>query len=118
MASKAIVGEKVGMTQVWDDQNRAIPVTVLKVAPVRVVQVKTPETDGYAALQVTWGFRRNSTLTKPQAGHYAKAGVNPGRALVELRLDDVADTIERATSAAVTPLMPARSRSTRTSTVG
>ena len=46
MASKAIVGEKVGMTQVWDDQNRAIPVTVLKVAPVRVVQVKTPETDG------------------------------------------------------------------------
>ncbi len=91
MASKAIVGEKVGMTQVWDDQNRAVPVTVLKVAPVRVVQVKTPETDGYAALQVTWGFRRNSTLTKPQLGHYAKAGVNPGRALVELRLDDVAD---------------------------
>ena len=91
MASKAIVGEKVGMTQVWDDQNRAVPVTVLKVAPVRVVQVKTPETDGYSALQVTWGFRRNSTLTKPQIGHYAKAGVNPGRALVELRLDDVAD---------------------------
>ncbi len=91
MASKAIVGEKVGMTQVWDDQNRAVPVTVLKVAPVRVVQVKTPETDGYSALQVTWGFRRNSTLSKPQIGHYAKAGVNPGRALVELRLDDVAD---------------------------
>ena len=62
VASKAIVGEKVGMTQVWDDQNRAVPVTVLKVAPVRVVQVKTPETDGYAALQVTWGFRRNSTI--------------------------------------------------------
>ena len=91
MARKAIVGEKVGMTQVWDDQNRAVPVTVLKVAPVRVVQVKTPETDGYSALQVTWGFRRNSTLTKPEAGHYAKAGVNPGRTLVELRLDDVAD---------------------------
>ena len=91
VASKAIVGEKVGMTQVWDDQNRAVPVTVLKVAPVRVVQVKTPETDGYSALQVTWGFRRNSTLTKPQLGHYAKAGVNPGRGLVELRLDDVAD---------------------------
>ncbi len=91
MARKAIVGEKVGMTQVWDDQNRAIPVTVLKVAPVRVVQVKTPATDGYSALQVTWGFRRNSTLTKPQAGHYSKAGVNPGRKLVELRLDDVAE---------------------------
>ena len=91
MASKAIVGEKVGMTQVWDDQNRAVPVTVLKVAPVRVVQVKTPETDGYAALQVTWGFRRATTLSKPESGHYAKAGVNPGRKLVELRLDDVAD---------------------------
>ena len=91
MASKAIVGEKVGMTQVWDDQNRAVPVTVLKVAPVRVVQVKTPETDGYSALQVTWGFRRNSTLNKPETGHYTKAGVNPGRRLVELRLDDVGD---------------------------
>jgi large subunit ribosomal protein L3 len=91
VASKAIVGEKVGMTQVWDDQNRAIPVTVLKVAPVRVVQVKTPETDGYSALQVTWGFRRASTLTKPEIGHYAKASVEPGRKLVELRLDDVGE---------------------------
>ena len=83
MASKAIVGEKVGMTQVWDDQNRAIPVTVLKVAPVRVVQVKTPETDGYSALQVTWGFRRSSTLTKAEIGHFAKSSVEPGRGLVE-----------------------------------
>jgi large subunit ribosomal protein L3 len=91
VASKAIVGEKVGMTQIWDDQHRAIPVTVLKVAPVRVVQVKTPETDGYSALQVTWGFRRTSTLTKPEIGHYAKADVEPGRGLVELRLDDVAE---------------------------
>ena len=88
MASKAIVGEKVGMTQIWDDQNRAIPVTVLRVAPVRVVQVKTPETEGYSALQVTWGHRRSSTLTKPEQGHYDKAGVDPGRRLVELRLDD------------------------------
>src|ERR1700678_4630764 len=79
------------MTQVWDDQNRAIPVTVLRVAPVRVVQVKTPETDGYAARQVTWGFRRATTLTKPEIGHYAKASVEPGRGLVELRLDDVAE---------------------------
>jgi large subunit ribosomal protein L3 len=91
VASKAIVGEKVGMTQVWDDQNRAIPVTVLKVAPVRVVQVKTPETDGYSALQVTWGFRRSSTLTKAEIGHFAKSSVEPGRGLVELRLDDVTD---------------------------
>ena len=91
MASKAIVGEKVGMTQIWDDQNRAIPVTVLRVAPVRVVQVKTPEHEGYSALQVTWGHRRASTLTRPEQGHYDKAGVDPGRRLVELRLDDASD---------------------------
>ena len=89
MATKAIVGEKVGMTQIWDDQNRAIPVTVLRVAPVRVVQVKTPETEGYSALQVTWGHRRSNTLTRPEQGHYGKAGVDPGRRLVELRLDDI-----------------------------
>ena len=88
VATKAIVGEKVGMTQVWDDQNRAIAVTVLKVAPVRVVQVKTLEREGYSALQVTWGVRRASTLTKPELGHYAAAGVDPGRHLVELRIDD------------------------------
>src|SRR6202161_4909975 len=79
------------MTQVWDEQHRAIPVTVLKVAPVRVVQVKTVESDGYSALQVTWGFRRASTLNKPEIGHFAKASVDPGRGLVELRLDDVAE---------------------------
>jgi large subunit ribosomal protein L3 len=76
------------MTQIWDDQNRAIPVTVLRVAPVRVVQVKTLEHERYSALQVTWGHRRTSTLTKPEQGHYDKAGVDPGRRLVELRLDD------------------------------
>ena len=91
MATKAIVGEKVGMTQVWDDQNRAIPVTVLRVAPARVVQVKTPEREGYAAVQVTWGFRRTSTLTKPELGHYERAGVDPGRKLVELRLEDTSE---------------------------
>jgi large subunit ribosomal protein L3 len=76
------------MTQIWDDQNRAIPVTVVRVSPVRVVQVKTPEQEGYSALQVTWGHRRSSTLTKPEQGHYGKAGVDPGRRLVELRIDD------------------------------
>ncbi len=89
MASKAIVGEKVGMTQIWDDQNRAIPVTVVKVPAMRVVQVKTPERDGYAALQVTFGSVRPSRLTQPEAGHFARAGVEPGRRLVELRLDDI-----------------------------
>ncbi|MHB8826766.1 MAG: 50S ribosomal protein L3 [Acidimicrobiales bacterium] len=89
MATKAIVGEKVGMTQVWDDQQRAIPVTVVRVSPARVVQVKTPEKEGYSALQVTWGTRRTSTLTKPELGHFEKAGVAPGTKLVELRIDDV-----------------------------
>jgi large subunit ribosomal protein L3 len=88
MARKAIVGEKVGMTQVWDDDHRAIPVTVVRVSPVRVVQVKTPERDGYAAVQVTYGTQKASRLTKPEAGHFARAGVEPGRKLVELRLDD------------------------------
>ena len=91
MATKAIVGEKVGMTQIWDEQHRAIPVTVLRVSPVRVVQVKTPEREGYSALQVTWGFRRTSTLNKPILGHYEKAGVDPGRRLVELRIDDISN---------------------------
>ena len=89
MATRAIVGEKVGMTQVWDEQHRAVPVTVLRVAPVRVVQVKTPEREGYSALQVTWGFRRPATLTRAERGHYEHAGVEPGRRLVELRLDGV-----------------------------
>jgi len=88
MATRAIVGEKVGMTQVWDDQNRAIPVTVVRVQPCRVVQVKTPDTDGYSALQVTVGFTKASKLTKPEAGHFAKADVEPGKHLVELRIDD------------------------------
>jgi large subunit ribosomal protein L3 len=91
VATKAIVGEKVGMTQIWDDQHRAIPVTMVRVAPARVVQVKTPENDGYSAVQVTWGFRRRSTLTKPEEGHYEKAGVEPGRRLIELRVDDVSE---------------------------
>jgi len=86
--SKAIVGEKVGMTQIWDSDNRAIAVTVVKVTPVRVVQLKTPDRDGYSAVQVTFGNRRPSTLTKPVLGQYAKAEVDPGRELVELRVAD------------------------------
>ncbi len=89
MATKAIVGEKVGMTQIWDDANRIVPVTVVRVAPVRVVQVKTLERDGYSALQVTFGHRNAAKLSKPKAGHFGKAGVEPGAKLVELRLDDV-----------------------------
>jgi large subunit ribosomal protein L3 len=88
MANRAIVGEKVGMTQVWDDQNRVVPVTVLKVTPCRVVQVKRPDTDGYSAVQVTYGIKKATALTKPEAGHFAKGSVDPGTRLVELRLDD------------------------------
>ncbi len=91
MATKAIVGEKVGMTQVWDDENRIVPVTVLRVPPCRVVQVKTPDTDGYSAIQVTRGVKDAGKLTRPEAGHFEKAGVDPGRSLVELRLDDVSE---------------------------
>jgi large subunit ribosomal protein L3 len=89
MATKAIVGEKVGMTQIWDDQNRIVPVTVVKVAPARVVQVKTTERDGYSALQVTYGTRKPSRVNQPTAGHYTAAGVEAGVRLVELRIDDV-----------------------------
>ena len=91
MATKAIVGEKVGMTQVWSDDNRVVPVTVVKVAPLRIVQVKTPEHDGYSALQVTFGHTKPTKLTKPAAGHFSKAGVDAGSRLVELRIDDVSD---------------------------
>ncbi len=90
MSDKALVGEKVGMTQVWDDQNRVVPVTVLKVAPCRVVQIKRPDTDGYSALQVTYGNKKVRSVNKPEAGHFDKAAVEPGVRLVELRIDDTA----------------------------
>ena len=89
MATKAIVGEKLGMTQVWADDNKVIPVTVLRVETARVVQIKTSERDGYTALQVTYGQQDPKKLTKPEAGHFASAGVDAGRKLVELRLDSV-----------------------------
>ncbi len=89
MAQKEIVGEKVGMTQVWGDDQRVIPVTVLRVEPARVVQVKTGERDGYTAVQVTYGSKDAKKLTKPEAGHFASAGVAPGRRVVELRLDSI-----------------------------
>jgi large subunit ribosomal protein L3 len=91
MATKAIVGEKVGMTQVWDEENRVVPVTVLRVSACRVVQVKTPEHDGYSAIQVTLGVKDAAKLNQPEAGHFEKAGVDAGRKLVELRLDDVSE---------------------------
>ena len=91
MANKAIVAEKVGMTQLWNEDNQVVPVTMLRVSPCRIVQIKTNENDGYSALQVTYGQAREKSLTKPEAGHFAKAGVDAGVKLVELRVDDVTD---------------------------
>ncbi len=88
MARKAIVGEKVGMTQLWDDQNNVVPVTVVRVSPARVVQVKTPDRDGYAAIQVTYGTVKASRMSNPEKGHFAAAGVEPGKDLREFRVDD------------------------------
>ncbi len=83
-----VVGRKIGMTRVHDAAGAAVPVTVLEVTPNRVTQVKTVERDGYRAVQVTVGERRADRLTKPLAGHYAKAGVAPGRGLWEFRLEE------------------------------
>ncbi len=83
-----IVGRKCGMTRVFTEDGAAIPVTVIEVQPNRVAQVKTVERDGYRAVQVTTGTRRASRITKPLAGHYAKAGVEAGRGLWEFRLDE------------------------------
>ncbi len=86
---KAIIGKKASMTQIWDDQDRAVPVTLIDVSPCRVVQVKTKDTDGYDAIQVTTGERNTNRLSKPALGHFENTGVEPGARLMELRLDDV-----------------------------
>ena len=88
-----LVGRKCGMTRVFTDAGDSVPVTVVELLPNRVTQVKTVERDGYRAVQVTYGARRPQLLSKAVAGHYAKANVAPGRALLEFRLrgDDGAD---------------------------
>ena len=85
----AILGEKLGMTQIFDENARAIPVTVIKAGPCHVVQIKTPERDGYSAVQISFGEAKPGRVNKPDAGHYAKAGVAPATDLVEIRVDDV-----------------------------
>jgi large subunit ribosomal protein L3 len=81
-----LVGRKVGMTRIFTDDGESIPVTVLDVSNNRVTQVKSPEVDGYAAVQVAYGERRASRVSKAQVGHYAKAGVEAGSVLKEFRL--------------------------------
>jgi large subunit ribosomal protein L3 len=83
-----LVGRKAGMTRVFTDAGESLPVTVIEALPNRIVQVKDSKADGYRAIQVTFGSRRASRLTKPVAAHYAKPGVLPGEKLVEFRLAD------------------------------
>ncbi|VVE17911.1 MULTISPECIES: 50S ribosomal protein L3 [Pandoraea] len=85
--SLGLVGRKVGMTRIFTDDGDSIPVTVLDVSNNRVTQIKTDETDGYTAVQVTFGKRRATRVTKAAAGHYAKAGVEAGEILKEFRVD-------------------------------
>jgi large subunit ribosomal protein L3 len=110
---KAIIGEKLGMTQVFSDENRAIPVTVIKAGPVRVTQIKRTETDGYDAIQIAFKEMAASRAGRPAVGHFAKADAPPHRHVVEVRVDDpdsyelgqeitVADVLEAGKKADVT----------------
>lgn len=83
-----VVGRKVGMTRIFTEEGASLPVTVIEVEPNRVTQLRTEETDGYRAVQVTVGSRRASRVTKAMAGHFAKAGVEAGRGTWEFRLND------------------------------
>jgi large subunit ribosomal protein L3 len=83
-----MVGRKCGMSRVFTEEGRSVPVTVIQLEEHRITQLKTPERDGYRAVQVTTGRCKPSRLTKPEAGHFAKAGVEPGRGLWEFRLED------------------------------
>jgi large subunit ribosomal protein L3 len=88
---KGLLGEKLGMTQVWDENNRVVPVTVVKAGPCVVTQVKTPEQDGYSSVQIAFGAIDPRKVNKPASGHFAKAGVTPRRHLVELRTSDASE---------------------------
>lgn len=88
---KGILGTKLGMTQVFDENNRIVPVTVVRAGPCIVTQVRTKESDGYEAVQLAFGAIDPRKVTKPVAGHFAKAGVTPRRHLVELRTTDAGD---------------------------
>jgi len=83
-----LIGRKVGMTRIFTEDGTSIPVTVIEATPNRVTQVRSEETDGYRALQVTTGTKKANRVNKAEAGHFAKAGVEAGRTLVEFRLED------------------------------
>ncbi|MFG1850735.1 50S ribosomal protein L3 [Actinomadura geliboluensis] len=88
---KGVLGEKLGMTQVFDDEGRIVPVTVVQAGPCVVTQLKTQEKDGYAAVQIGYGQIDPRKVNKPSTGHFEKAGVTPRRFLVELRADDTTE---------------------------
>ena len=88
---KGILGKKLGMTQVFDEDNRVVPVTVVEAGPCVVTQIRTEEKDGYSAIQIAYGDIDPRKVNKPQSGHFAKAGVTPRRYVTEIRMDDVSD---------------------------
>jgi len=90
-AIKGVLGEKLGMTQVWDADSRLIPVTVVQAGPCVVTQVRGTDTDGYDAVQIAYGEINPRKVNQPMSGHFEKAGVTPRRHLVELRTSDAAD---------------------------
>ena len=89
--TKGLLGTKLGMTQVWDENNKLVPVTVVEIAPNVVTQVRTVEKDGYAAVQIAYGAIDPRKVTKPLTGHFEKAGSTPRRHLTEVRTADAAE---------------------------
>jgi large subunit ribosomal protein L3 len=88
---KGVLGEKLGMTQVWDENNKVVPVTVVKAGPCVVTQIRTPEVDGYSAIQIAFGAIDPRKVNKPDSGHFSKAGVTPRRYVTELRTSNAAE---------------------------
>ena len=89
--TKGLLGKKLGMTQVWDENNKLVPVTVIEITPNVVTQIRTAEKDGYAGVQIAAGAIDPRKVNKPASGHFDKAGVTPRRHLTELRTADAAD---------------------------
>ena len=88
---KGLLGTKLGMTQLWDSNNRVVPVSVVQAGPCVVTQVRTPDVDGYSSVQLGFGAVKAKQLTKPDAGHFEKAGVTPRKHLVEIRTSDASE---------------------------
>jgi large subunit ribosomal protein L3 len=119
---KGVLGKKLGMTQVFDANNKMVPVTVVEAGPCVVTQIRTPEKDGYSAVQIAFGAIDPKKITKPLAGHFAKAGVTPRRSIAELRtLDTTSYTVGQelgATVFAAGELVDATGTSTGKGTAG